>query len=76
MRHIAIEAAPPTEEMRLRRVIDRFPYVPSDPMTRGERCRETYSIQVQGLAKRLEATGIKRAVIGVSGGLDSGRPCW
>jgi NAD+ synthase (glutamine-hydrolysing) len=73
MRHIAVEAAPPTEEMPLRRVIDRFPYVPSDPVTRGERCRETYNIQVQGLAKRLEATGIKRAVIGVSGGLDSGQ---
>src|SRR5262249_40726383 len=55
----------------LRRTIDRFPYVPSEPATRSERRRETYSIQVQGLAKRQEATGIKRAVIGVSGGPDS-----
>jgi NAD+ synthase (glutamine-hydrolysing) len=54
-----------------RRIIDRFPYVPSDPATRSERCRETYNIQVQGVAKQLEATAIKRAVIGVSGGVDS-----
>jgi NAD+ synthase (glutamine-hydrolysing) len=72
MRQIALDGAPPMSEMPLRRSIDRFPYVPSDPATRSERCRETYNIQVQGLAKRLEATGIKRAVIGVSGGLDSG----
>jgi NAD+ synthase (glutamine-hydrolysing) len=71
IRQIALDAASPVSEMPLRRTIDRFPYVPSDPVTRGERCRETYHIQVQGLAKRLEAAGIKRAVIGVSGGLDS-----
>jgi predicted amidohydrolase len=39
--------------------------------TRSGRCRETYNIQVQGLTRRLEATALKRAVIGVSGGLDS-----
>lgn len=55
----------------LRRSIERFPYVPSDPAARDERCREAYNIQVQGLASRLASTGITRAVIGVSGGLDS-----
>ena len=50
---------------------ERFPYVPSDPSKRDERCSEVYEIQVQGLAKRLQSTGIKRVVIGVSGGLDS-----
>ncbi len=50
---------------------ERFPYVPSDPAARDERCAEVYQIQVQGLVKRLEFTGIRRAVIGVSGGLDS-----
>ena len=54
----------------LRRV-ERFPYVPSDPAARDERCREAYNIQVQGLTTRLASTGITRAVIGVSGGLDS-----
>ena len=32
---------------------ERFPYVPSDPSTRDERCAEVYEIQVQGLVKRL-----------------------
>src|SRR5580700_1362645 len=50
---------------------ERFPYVPSNPAKRDERCSEVYEIQVQGLATRLRATGIKRVVIGVSGGLDS-----
>jgi NAD+ synthase (glutamine-hydrolysing) len=53
------------------RVYERFPYVPSDPARRDERCSEVYEIQVQGLVTRLRATGIKRVVIGVSGGLDS-----
>jgi NAD+ synthase (glutamine-hydrolysing) len=36
-----------------------------------ERCEELFSIQVNGLATRLHHTGIKRSVIGISGGLDS-----
>jgi NAD+ synthase (glutamine-hydrolysing) len=50
---------------------ERFPYVPADATRRDERCAEVYQIQVQGLAQRLQATGIARVVIGVSGGLDS-----
>ena len=53
------------------RSYERFPYVPSDPSTRDERCQEVYEIQVQGLVKRLQSTGIQRVVIGISGGLDS-----
>jgi NAD+ synthase (glutamine-hydrolysing) len=55
----------------LRREIERFPYVPADPVTRSERCYEVYNIQVHGLETRLRATGIEKVVIGVSGGLDS-----
>ncbi len=55
----------------LRRRIERFPYVPANPASRNARCEEVYSIQVRGLETRLEATGIKKIVIGVSGGLDS-----
>jgi NAD+ synthase (glutamine-hydrolysing) len=53
------------------RTYQRFPYVPADPATRDLRCAEVFHIQVQGLVKRLEFTGLKRVVIGVSGGLDS-----
>ena len=55
----------------LRRRIERFPYVPADPQVRNERCEEVYNIQVRGLETRLQATGIDKVVIGVSGGLDS-----
>ena len=55
----------------LLRPLERFPYVPNDPIKRDERCYEAYNIQVHGLMKRLQSTGIKNIVIGVSGGLDS-----
>ncbi|MEE9911087.1 MAG: NAD(+) synthase [Deltaproteobacteria bacterium] len=53
------------------REIPRFPYIPNDQEKRDQRCYEAYSIQVQGLAKRLKSSGIPNLVIGVSGGLDS-----
>jgi NAD+ synthase (glutamine-hydrolysing) len=62
---------PLEEHLMPARSYERFPYVPSEPERRAERCREVYQIQVQGLVKRLQATGIERVVIGVSGGLDS-----
>jgi len=61
----------PTGRLLLERKIERLPYVPGDPKTRDARCEEVYRIQVQGLATRMRATGTKRLVIGVSGGLDS-----
>ena len=36
-----------------------------------ERCAEVYDIQVEGLMKRLQASGLDKVVIGISGGLDS-----
>jgi NAD+ synthase (glutamine-hydrolysing) len=50
---------------------ERYPYVPSNPTRRDERCAEVFDIQVQGLAKRLQFTGIQKVAIGISGGLDS-----
>ena len=48
----------------------KLPFVPSDQAGRLARCREIFEMQVAGLARRLELLGT-RAVIGVSGGLDS-----
>jgi NAD+ synthase (glutamine-hydrolysing) len=62
---------PPSGSLPLRRDVERFPYVPASRTERDERCEEVFSIQVQGLATRLKATGISKAVIGISGGLDS-----
>lgn len=47
------------------------PFVPSSLSNRNERCEEILNIQANALAKRMKSTGIKRAVIGISGGLDS-----
>ena len=71
VRHIALELQVPAGRVALNRTVERFPYVPSDPAARDIRCFEAYNIQVQGLAKRLSATGITKVVIGISGGLDS-----
>lgn len=53
------------------RYIDPHPFVPSEPGVRDERCSEIFDIQTSGLGKRLAHTGMKHAVIGISGGLDS-----
>ncbi len=71
-RRIRFDLNPPLDRDVLNsRKIDRFPFVPDDEARLDEDCYEAYNIQVQGLLQRLRATGLKRAVIGVSGGLDS-----
>jgi NAD+ synthase (glutamine-hydrolysing) len=62
---------PAARDLPLGRRVERFPYVPSDPRQRDERCNEVYNIQVQALVQRLSASKISKVVIGVSGGLDS-----
>jgi NAD+ synthase (glutamine-hydrolysing) len=62
---------PVSDKLPLKRNVERFPYVPSDPRRRDERCEEVYNIQVQALVQRLSATGMSKVIIGVSGGLDS-----
>ena len=57
--------------VHLTRWVDPHPFVPSDATRRAERCEDVFSIQAHGLAKRLSHTRSTRAVIGVSGGLDS-----
>ena len=53
------------------RPLDRFPFVPDDPARLDQDCFEAFNIQVQGLMRRMTATGSNTLVIGVSGGLDS-----
>lgn len=50
---------------------DIYPFVPKDETRRAERCSEIINIQACGLAKRLKHTGMKKCVLGISGGLDS-----
>ncbi|WP_295099570.1 NAD(+) synthase [uncultured Fibrobacter sp.] len=53
------------------RFVSPTPFVPGSTETRDASCTEIFNIQCAGLAKRLEAARSKRALIGLSGGLDS-----
>ena len=55
----------------LTRPISPTPFVPQDESRRAQRCQEILTIAALGLKKRLEHTGVKTCVIGLSGGLDS-----
>ncbi len=68
---VGFELAPPTGDIGLRRKLDRYPFVPDDPERLALDCYEAYHIQVAGLMQRFEAIGAPKAVIGISGGLDS-----
>jgi NAD+ synthase (glutamine-hydrolysing) len=70
-RRVPLAPIPPPAPRRLLRAPDPLPFVPTDPRTLDERCREIVAIQTAGLAKRLEHTGLTRVVLGLSGGLDS-----
>jgi NAD+ synthase (glutamine-hydrolysing) len=58
-------------DIGLMRGINRFPFVPTDAARLDALCAEAYAIQTDGLRQRLQATGVGKVVIGVSGGLDS-----
>ena len=68
--HVTLEL-PQRGRLLCQRQYDRFPFVPSNPAVRDRRCYEAYNIQVQGLVKRLTSAGIRKVVVGISGGLDS-----
>lgn len=70
-RRIDFTVDPPTDDIGLRREVERFPFVPSDAERLQRDCYEAYNIQVSGLEQRLRALQYPKIVIGVSGGLDS-----
>ncbi|NKQ40289.1 MAG: NAD(+) synthase [Sulfurovum sp.] len=55
----------------IHRNMDPYPFVPSRFADKQHRCDEISNIQAHGLIKRMSHTNIKKAVIGISGGLDS-----
>ncbi len=69
-RQMSFRLAPPADDIGLERVIERFPFVPSNRERLAQDCYEAYNIQVVALEQRLEAAGVTKLVIGVSGGLD------
>ena len=59
-----------SKDLNLTRTFEPHPFVPQGAAL-NERCEEIFSIQVSGLAQRLMHTHAQRAVVGISGGLDS-----
>ena len=59
------------EKTELLRPVKRLPFVPDGDERLTARCEEIIAIQTSGLMRRLDFTGIKTIVVGVSGGLDS-----
>ncbi len=57
-------------ELSLSRKIEPYPFVPSGD-EKARRAELILTMQARGLKTRFDATGCKKAVIGVSGGLDS-----
>lgn len=53
------------------RYIEPTPFIPNNDIDMDERCNEIINIQAHSLAKRMRSSGINKAVIGISGGLDS-----
>lgn len=66
-----IEFSMPVREFELSRTFPKTPFVPSVKTDLESRCEEIINMQSTGLATRLEHTGIKNVVLGLSGGLDS-----
>lgn len=70
-----VEAGDPLQtnfQKEFLRFVDALPFVPSGkPEELSARCKEILSIQTLGLCNRLEHIGCKKAIIGISGGLDS-----
>ncbi len=58
-------------DLPLERYVDKAPFVPDGKEEREKRCEEILMIQAMGLKKRMEHTGCRSVVIGISGGLDS-----
>lgn len=53
------------------RFVDPRPFIPQENSERDKRVEEIFSIQTAGLVKRMSQTGIRKIMLGLSGGLDS-----
>lgn len=69
--HVIVPFHLEPEETKLTRVFAQTPFVPGRKEERDLRCEEILNIQAMGLKKRLEHVHSQRAMVGLSGGLDS-----
>lgn len=66
-----VEWMPDPEETALTREFFRHPFVPESDDEKSERCEDILSIQSDALSKRMSHTHSEKALLGLSGGLDS-----
>lgn len=66
-----VEWMPDPEETALTREFFRHPFVPESDDEKSERCEDILSIQSDALSKRISHTHSEKALLGLSGGLDS-----
>ena len=69
VRRVRLEPLPAECDLRFAR-LPKHPFLPP-PAQVAERCEDILNIQAAGLAKRMEHSGARCLVLGVSGGLDS-----
>ncbi len=69
--YLSVEYSMKPADTAFTRFVDKAPFVPGRKEEREKRCEEILAIQAMGLKKRMEHTGCRSAVIGISGGLDS-----
>ncbi len=66
-----VEWMPDQAETALTREFFRHPFVPESDDEKSERCEDILSIQSDALSKRMSHTHSEKALLGLSGGLDS-----
>lgn len=69
--YVWVEFSMPLSETKLTRKVDAAPFIPADARERDARCEAILRIQAHGLARRLTHSYAQKAVLGISGGLDS-----
>ncbi|MGL4314021.1 MAG: NAD(+) synthase [Sphingomonas sp.] len=70
-RRISFDHKTDFADVGLRRMVSRFPFVPSNPERLDADCYEAFNIQIEALVQRITAARPAKLVIGISGGLDS-----
>lgn len=69
--HRVIECFDTPKLSTINRTFEKYPFVPFNEQTKHIRCSEIVDILSHSLIQRMQRANIKKAVIGVSGGLDS-----
>ncbi len=66
-----VQLKKPVDISKIERSFPHHPFVPANLAECDARCKEIFNIQKAALAKRVEHIDVQKAVIGISGGLDS-----